>query len=101
MRSDHSYLPRDDILLPPADDTIDDIWDGLDNHAETRRPNPWCILTRKGESKSMPRINKDAMSGTSDTSKSFETVHLVTVPITTKVLLLKMMWNGYSYTTTL
>jgi hypothetical protein len=34
-----SYLPLDDILPPPAEDMIDDIWEESDDDGETRRPN--------------------------------------------------------------
>jgi hypothetical protein len=40
-------LIRDDILLLPAQDTIDDVSDELNDPAATRHPNPWWVLTRK------------------------------------------------------
>jgi len=42
-----SYLPLDDILLPPTEDMIDDIRDESDDDSDMRRPNPRRFLTTK------------------------------------------------------
>ena len=42
-----SYLPFDVILLPPAEDMIDDIREEPDDDAETGYPNSKIFLTTK------------------------------------------------------
>jgi hypothetical protein len=56
---------------------------------------------RKQASKSLNGSFKRGLSDSSDTLKSSETVLLVSLPITSKALLLMRMWLGYASTITL
>jgi len=40
MHGGRSYLALDDILPPPAEDMMDDVWEEWDDDGETQRPNP-------------------------------------------------------------
>jgi hypothetical protein len=39
-----SYLPLEDILPPPAEEMIDDIWEESDDDSEMWHPNPKASL---------------------------------------------------------
>jgi len=56
---------------------------------------------RKQASKSLNGSFNSELSDCSDTLKSSETVLLVSLPITSKVMLLMRMWLGYVRTITL
>jgi len=47
MHAGRSYLRLDGILLPPAEDMINDITEELDDDRKTRRPNPTSFLMMK------------------------------------------------------
>jgi len=47
MHRGRSYLPRDDILPPPAEDTMNDIGVESDDDGETHHPNPSSFPTTK------------------------------------------------------
>jgi len=101
MRGGRSYFPLDDILPPPAEDMIDDIGQESDDDGEMRRPNPRSFLTTKSGFQSLNGSFKRGLSDSSDTLKLSETVLLVSLPITSKALMLMRMWLGYASTITL
>jgi hypothetical protein len=47
MRRARNYLPLDDVLLPPAEDMINDIGEEWDDNGETQPPNRRSFQTTK------------------------------------------------------
>jgi len=101
MCGGRSYLPLDDILPPPAKDMIDDIGEELDDDGRRGAQIQEASRRRKQASKCLNGNFKRGLSDSSDTLKSSETVLLVSLPITSKAMLLMRMWLGYASTITL
>jgi len=88
-----SCLPLDDILPPPAEDMIEGIREHLYDNDEMRYPNPTCFPTTKTGFLSLNGKIKTALSDSSNTLKSSETVLLFFLPITSKAL----YWRGCGF----